>query len=300
MARHKAALRNVAGLIERFCQDERCDTLIPGMTLLRSDNLIASVPAVYEPMLCLIAQGRKRTLLGDQVFDYGGGDYLIASVDLPIISEIVEASPQFPYLAFSLRLDLTILAELLFAMPDQPTPNRPTTGLTVNQLTPELLDALFRLLCLLEQPRDIAILAPLIEREILYHLLKGEQGQTLRQLALAGSHLGQISKAVSWIRDHYTDPLRIDTAAQIANMSPSSFHRHFKAVTAMSPLQYQKQIRLQEARRLLLSQHADAASVGFTVGYQSPSQFSREYARLFGIPPIRDANRFRDAALLRA
>ncbi|GHA99287.1 AraC family transcriptional regulator [Modicisalibacter luteus] len=288
----RARFDEVISLVERFCQSERCNTPIPGITLVRSDGPTAAIPAIYEPMLCLIAQGRKRTLLGDKLFEYGAGDYLIASVDLPISGEIVEASPDAPYLAFSLRLDTSIMAELLLALPDRPAVSRLPTGLTVSQPTPDLLDALARLLRLLDRPQDIAILAPLIEREILYHLLTGEQGQTLRQIALSESHLSQISRAISWIRRHYSDPLRIETVAQVANMSPSSFHRHFKAVTTMSPLQYQKQIRLQEARRLLLAQGTDAASVGFMVGYQSPSQFSREYARLFGHPPIRDVSRF--------
>lgn len=300
MTRDKPRFEEVSALIERFCQSERCNTPIPGVTLVRSDGPTAAMPAIYEPMLCLIAQGRKRTLLGDRLFEYGAGDYLIASVDLPISGEIVEASPDAPYLAFSLRLDTSVMAELLLALPDQPILNRLSPGLAVSQPPPDLLDALTRLLRLLDRPQDIAILAPLIEREILYHLLNGEQGQILRQIALSESHLSQISKAISWIRNHYSDPLRIETVAQVANMSPSSFHRHFKAVTAMSPLQYQKQIRLQEARRLLLARHADAASVGFMVGYQSPSQFSREYARLFGYPPRKDASRFHGIESLQA
>ncbi|WP_229358989.1 AraC family transcriptional regulator [Halomonas salipaludis] len=258
------------------------------MMLYRTDAPTAAMPAIFEPMLCFIVQGRKRTMLGDRCFEYGAGDYLIASVDLTISGEVIEASPEQPYLACALRLDTTKLAELLLAMPEQPVSNRPCSGMAMCQLSPQLLDALTRLLRLLERPQDIAILAPLIEREILYLLLRSEQGEALRQIALGESHLTQVSKAITWIRGHYTDPLRIDAVAKVANMSPSSLHRHFKSVTAMSPLQYQKQIRLQEARRLLLTQQADAASVGFTVGYQSPSQFSREYSRMFGAPPRKD------------
>ena len=277
-------------LIKRFCQSgEGCGTTsIPGVMLYRSDAPTAAMPAIFEPMLCFIVQGRKRTMLGDRCFEYGAGDYLIASVDLTISGEVIEASPEEPYLACALRLDTTILAELLLAMPEQPVSNRPCSGMSMCQLSPELLDALTRLLRLLERPQDTAILAPLIEREILYLLLRSEQGESLRQIALGESHLTQVSKAITWIRGHYADPLRIETVAKVANMSPSSLHRHFKSVTAMSPLQYQKQIRLQEARRLLLNQQADAASVGFTVGYQSPSQFSREYSRMFGAPPRKD------------
>lgn len=297
MQRLDERLQEIRRMIERYCPDERCDTPIPRLSLLRANEPTTAVPAIYQPMLCVIVQGRKQALLGETRFEYGPGNYVIASVDLPVTSDVFEASPEQPYLAFALSLDTTILAELILALPEHPITNRPERGLTVDTLTPDLMDPIVRMLQLLERPQDIAVLAPLAERELLYHLLNGNQGQTLRQIAMADSHLTQISKAISWIKRHHADPLRIDSVAQVANMSPSSFHRHFKAVTAMSPLQYQKQIRLQEARRLLLARHSDAASAGFAVGYQSPSQFNREYARLFGVPPGRDASRLRERSL---
>ncbi|TGG95435.1 AraC family transcriptional regulator [Natronospirillum operosum] len=288
-------LDDPAPLIERFCHQDQCATPIPGVTLLRSCTPTEPLPAVYEPMLCLVAQGSKRTLLGDTVFEYGAGDYLIASVDLPISGEILNASPESPYLAMTLALNIDTLTELLLALPTQPVSNHLSIGLSVSQPPPTLLDAITRLLRLLERPDDIPILAPLVEREILYLLLTGEHGGTLRQIAAGEGHLCRISKAIAWIREHYADSLQIETLAEIASMSTSAFHRHFKAVTAMSPLQFQKTIRLQEARRLLLARHADAASVGFTLGYQSPSHFSREYARMFGAPPRKDIAAIRRA-----
>ena len=250
---------------------------------------------VYQPMLYIVAQGAKRTLLGDSIVEYAAGQYLVVSVDLPITGSVIQASPDAPYLALSLQLDPAVLADMLLTLPNtaKGAQDALLPGLAVSPVTPDLLDAAVRLLRLLDRPADIPMLAPLAEREILYRLLTGAQAAMLRQIALAHSRMAQVGRAIGWIRSHFAEPLRIDAVAQRANMSASTFHRHFKAVTAMSPLQYQKQIRLQEARRLLLAGQADAASIGFAVGYESPSQFSREYARMYGQPPLRDAVRLR-------
>ncbi|MQT15107.1 AraC family transcriptional regulator [Segnochrobactrum spirostomi] len=287
------SISRLADLIARHCDVSRWTTPIPRLTLLRSDTPTMPIGVTYNPVVCFIAQGAKRAILGERVFDYDPAHYLVASVDLPVTGGISRASPQEPYLAASLALDRSLLATMLLEMGDGPRSTDPQPGMAVTAMTPDLLDSLIRLVSLLDRPTDAAMLAPLVEREILYRLLCGEQGALLRQIALADSSVSRVSRVITWIRANFAKPLRIELLAEIAGMSASSLHRHFKAVTTMSPLQYQKQLRLQEARRLLLSQHVDAASIGFSVGYESPSQFSREYSRLFGAPPARDATRLR-------
>ena len=292
--RYSNSLGDLSALIAQHCTETRTATAIPRVSLVRADTPTVPVGVVYQPMLCIVAQGAKRTLLGDSIVDYSAGQYLVVSVDLPITGSVAQARPDAPYLAMSLALNSAVLADMLLNLLGPGTPSGATQpGLAVSPVTPELLEAALRLLRLLNTPADIPVLAPLMEREILYRLLTGAQAPMLRQIALAHSHLAHVSRAIGWIRSHFAEPLRIDAVAQQAHMTASTFHRHFKAVTAMSPLQYQKQIRLQEARRLLLAGQADAASIGFAVGYESPSQFSREYARMFGQPPLRDAERLR-------
>ena len=286
------SLKELCALIAQHCHERRTSTAIPRVGLVRSDTPTLPMGVVYQPMLYIVAQGAKQALLGDNIVEYAAGQYLVVSVDLPITGSVIQASPEAPYLALSLELDPAVLADMLLTLPGA-AQDAPLPGLAVSPVTPDLLDAAVRLLRLLGRPADIPMLAPLAEREILYRLLTGAQAPMLRQIALAHSRLAQVGRAIGWIRSHFAEPLRIDAVAQRANMSASTFHRHFKAVTAMSPLQYQKQIRLQEARRLLLAGQADAASIGFTVGYESPSQFSREYARMYGQPPLRDAVRLR-------
>jgi AraC-like DNA-binding protein len=286
------SLKELCALIAQNCHERRTTTAIPRVGLVRSDTPTLPMGVVYQPMLYIVAQGAKRTLLGDSIVEYAAGQYLVVSVDLPITGSVVQASPEAPYLALSLELDPAVLADMLLSLPGT-AQDTPLPGLAVSPVTPDLLDAAVRLLRLLDRPADITMLAPLAEREILYRLLTGAQAPMLRQIALAHSRMAQVGQAIGWIRSHFAEPLRIDDVAQRANMSASTFHRHFKAVTAISPLQYQKQIRLQEARRLLLAGQADAASIGFAVGYESPSQFSREYARMYGQPPLRDAVRLR-------
>jgi AraC-like DNA-binding protein len=230
------------------------------------------------------------------VYEYGAGQYLIASVDLPITGHYTEASPERPALGFGLTLHPATVAELLLQAPgDLPPAAGAPSGIAVSDAPAELIDAVIRLLRLLDQPRDRAVLAPLIKREILWRIITGEQGAAVRQLGLADSSLTHVARAVRWIRDHYAQPFRVEGVARLAGMSVSAFYRNFQAVTAMSPIQFQKQIRLQEARLLLATHPGDVTGVSQRVGYDSPSQFSREYRRQFGVPPSQDAARLRGA-----
>ena len=282
-------------LIDQYTgEDGVHSTPIPRVFLIRSSHPTEPIHALHEPALCIVAQGRKQVMLGEDVYLYDRAQYLVVSVDLPIVGEVVEAEPETPYLCLRLDLDATTLSALMMesglsGLIDQ----NPGPGLSLSTVTPELIDAAVRLLRLLAVPRDIPVLAPLAEREILYRLLTGDQGARLRHIALADSKLQQVTRAIGWIKRNYREPFRIEAIASEARMSSSSLHHHFKAITSMSPLQYQKQLRLQEARRLILGRSMDAATAGYSVGYDSPSQFSREYSRLFGAPPIRDIARLR-------
>jgi AraC-like DNA-binding protein len=268
-------------------------TGIPGLKVNAASVTTQPTNHMYQPVFGLVAQGAKSIVLGDKAFDYGAGQYLVVSVDLPITSHINVASEREPFLSMGLVLRPATIATLVLETAASDRPAIDPSGMGVSKAPDELLDAVVRLLRLLDHPGDVSVLAPLIEREILWRLLCGEQGTMLRQIGLADSRLSQISHAISWIRANYAKILRIENLAQMAAMSVSSFHRHFRAVTTMSPIQYQKQIRLQEARARLLAQSADVAAVGFAVGYDSPSQFSREYSRVYGAPPGRDAARLR-------
>lgn len=271
-------------------------TAIPRLILIRSSSPTEPLHTLHAPAVCFIAQGSKQVMLGDTVQTYDPNRYLTVSVDLPIIGQVIDASPERPYLCLRLDLDAAMLSALLLEAGPAPTDGGlPGAGLFLSDTTPELLDAIIRLLRLLDRPDEIAVLAPLAEREILYRLLMGGQGHRLRQIARAESKLTQVNRAIELIKRDFRKLLRIEDLAARANMSLSSFHQHFKVVTAMSPLQYQKQLRLQEARRLILGQAIDAATAGHHVGYDSPSQFSREYARLFGQPPLRDIARLKAA-----
>lgn len=268
-------------------------TALPRVSLIRADQPTTATPSVYEASLCLIAQGSKRVSLGDHSVVYDAARFLLVSVDLPLVGHVLEASPGAPYLCCKIDLDQAVLADLILAQGPGPRADAPM--LAVYPGDPDLVDAACRLVKLLERPETIPVLMPLIEREILYRLLTGPHGPTLRQMAVADSRLGQVSRAIARIRQRYHEQLRIDDIAAAAGMSASSFHTHFKAVTRMTPLEYQKQLRLQEARRLMLTEGASAGSAGFAVGYDSQSQFSREYRRLFGAPPRRDIERLQSA-----
>jgi AraC-like DNA-binding protein len=263
---------------------------LPALMLFRSDELSGSVCAVYEPCVAVILQGRKRVVLGDDTLFYDTQRYLVASLDLPAMATILEASPERPYIALVLRLDLRELAGLLLAGPLPPLAAASGDGraMATGEVTAPLLDAFRRLLDLSGRPQDLAALAPLVQREILYRLLVGEAGGRLRQIATVDSHGHQIARAIGCLKARYTEPLRVEELAREARMSVSTFHHHFKAMTAMSPLQYQKRLRLSEARRLMLADNLEASTAAYRVGYESASQFSREYGREFGAPPTRD------------
>lgn len=265
---------------------------LPGVTLWRAAAPTMPMPVVYGPTICLIIQGRKRVVLGSTAFLYDPSMYLMASVDLPVMGTVIEASPQRPYLCLQLDLDMAMLGELILGDAAGPA-EAPAMGMWLGQTTPALLDAAMRLAGLLDTPRDIATLAPLTIREILYRLLIGPSGPILRQMAQANSRLSQIARAILWIRAHFRESCPVEGAAEVAGMSRSTFHAHFRAVTAMSPLEFRTQLRMQEAQRLMVSEALDAANAGFQVGYGSPSQFSRDYARLFGMPPARHAGQLR-------
>lgn len=266
---------------------------LPRLSLVRSCRPTEAIPTVYKPSLCLIAQGRKQVELGGRSYVYDPAKYLAVSVDLPLVGSILEASPAQPYLCLVLDIDLAVLADLMLQHPDELGPEPAGPALGVSEVEPGLLDAALRLARLLDTPRDAAALAPLAEREILYRLLTGAQAPMIRRIASAESRLKQVSRAIAWLRDNYARPVSIERLAADVGMSPSSFHSHFKAATTMSPLQYRTRVRLKEARRMMVVEAMDAASAGFAVGYQSPSQFSRDYSRLYGAPPLKDAQKLR-------
>ena len=275
-------------LIDRHCRQPVTVTAVPRLMLSRMDGRAGRVDAVYMPMLCVIVDGSKQVLVGDRSYTYDPATYLVASADLPATCRVIGG----PCLGCVLMLDPAAISALLLDLPpiaDAP----PTSALAVEPLGADLLDPLTRLVRLLDRPQDAAVLAPLAEREILYRLLHGPRGPMLRQLARPDSQLSAVRRAVDMIRRRYDQPLSAEGLARVAGMSVTSFNRHFRAVTAMSPLQYQKQLRLLEARGRLLGGGDDAATVAYAVGYQSPSQFSREYRRRFGAPPARDAGRMR-------
>ena len=282
-------IEEMCQLIARYATTEGPNpTALPRLHLIRWSGPTGPFHSLHEPALCFVAQGRKRVIIGPNVYVYDPTKYLIVSVDLPVTGQVIEASPERPYLSVKLVLDPAVLSAMILEAGPELEGAGPASGVTTSTMEPELLDAAIRLLRLLETPRDLPVLAPLAEREILYRLLMGEQAATLRQIALGDGKARRVSRAIDWIRRNYREPFRIKALAAAAAMSPSALHSHFKTVTAMSPLQYQKQLRLQEARRLMLAQAMDAASAAYEVGYESPSQFSREYRRLFGNPPARD------------
>ncbi len=274
-------MQELSTLIDRHCRLENTETAIPRLTLRCSDCTTEPTWNTAPPMFCVVAQGRKRILLGEEEFFYDPSTYLVTTADLPCHGQITEA----PYLGLTIELSQPMLADVVLEMERTPAELSASRAMAVDTLEGDLLDSLLRLLRLLDQPKHITTLAPLIEREILYRLLLGSRGEMLRQLAMPTSQFSHINRTISFIQQRYHQPIRIEELAEIASMSAPSFHRHFRSVTGMSPIQFQKRIRLQEARRRLLSQNEGAATVAFEVGYESPSQFSREYRRMFGAPP---------------
>ena len=282
----------LAELINRHCpNDGSTATCVPGLLLFRGSSVSSPTCTIALSAFGMMAQGAKRLTLGDAVIDYDARHYMVSSVDLPMTAQITRASASEPYLGLAVALDPLKIAEICNQLPALPRGESAVAcALAVTPLTARIADAACRLAQLLDTPDDIPVLAPLIERELLYHLLSGPLGPRLREVAMSGSHSHQVARTIGWLRQNLAQPIRIDDLAGIANMSKSSLHHHFKALTAMTPLQYQKQLRLQEARRLMLTERHDAASAAHRVGYESPSQFSREYRRMFGAPPGRDVS----------
>ncbi len=284
-------LTNLASAIERHtASDGAYVTEVHALNLYRLSEPSDSVAVVYEPSLCIIAQGAKEVLLAEDTYRYDPARSLLVSVDLPVIARVVEASPSRPYLCVRIALDPAAVGELLADCPTALPPGPPARALAVAPVEPQLLDAVGRLVALLDSPQDIVPLAPLVLREITYRVLTSPHGPRLRQIVSVGAPAQRVARAIRWLKDHFAEPLRIESLAQHVRMSPSAFYLHFKSVTAMSPLQYQKRLRLQEARRLMLGDGLDAAEAAFRVGYESPSQFSREYRRMFGAPPRQDVD----------
>lgn len=297
MLKPSVAYREMSAIIARFTgSDGEFRTAIGNLFFNRRSSPSQPLHTAQWPCFAMVAQGAKSLTLGEEVFDYGVGDYLVVSLDLPVVSRVTEASTRVPHLGLGMAIDTARLTEVL----ERVSVHRaaPTVagmrGVAVNTAPPELLDATLRLLRLLDQPEDIAALAPLLEQEILYRLLTGPHGPTLLRIAAIDSPSNKIAKAIARLRQTYTHPLRIEELASHVGMSVSSLHHHFSAVTAMTPMQYQKRLRLHEARRLMLVERLDVGSAGYRVGYQSPSQFSREYSRLYGLSPLRDVESARE------
>ena len=282
-------------LIERYSEKDGVHaTAIPSLFFIRESNVTEPKHGVYRPSVCIVVQGAKEVFLAQERFMYSPGDYLVASVDLPVTGKVIQGSSDVPYLCFKIEFTPSQILEVISDTQIHVGKKEKTRrGMFVSQTDSSILDAVIRLGRLLDNPKDIPVLAPLFTKEILYRVLQGPHGATLGQIAIEGSDTYRIGDVVDQIRDNYDKPIRIEELADIANMSVSSLHRHFKEVTAMSPIQFQKRLRLQEARRLLLSESTDATDVAFRVGYESPSQFSREYSRMFGLPPREDVNRLR-------
>jgi len=288
----------LAALIQRQCPGDGLHrSAISGLDLACATQPSLPIPVLYRPCLGIIAQGRKNVRLGDEQYTYDPLNYLVASVTLPVTSQVIGATPELPYLSLRLEIDPALITSLIAEIGPIGVPNTgQRRALYLDRLDTQLLDAVLRLLRLLETPRDIAILAPLAVREIFYRLLHSPQGHRLHEIAIADSQSQRINRAIEWLNLNFDQPLRIEDLAREVNLSTSTLHHRFKAVTALSPLQYQKQLRLQEARRLMLCEGLEAASASYRVGYESPSQFSREYSRLFGAPPLRDLARLRSSA----
>ena len=283
-------LPEMTDIVARHAQDIDTVHPVPGLGLYASDAPTLMVQAAYRPMLCLVVSGAKQTLLGERLFTYQAGDCLVVSAELPVCGSVTEA----PYRAVSVDLDPATVSRIMLENGEpEPAEQPPPSGIQVAPLPEDLLDPVARLLRLLDRPREIPVMAPMIERELIWRLLNSPHGPTLRQIGSSASRLAGVGRAIRWLRAHYAEPMRVEDLADMAGQSLSTFHRHFRTVTTMSPLQFQKNVRLQEARARLLACGEGAAQAGFAVGYDSASQFSREYARQFGAPPARDVARMR-------
>ncbi|CUX05492.1 DNA-binding domain-containing protein, AraC-type [Agrobacterium fabacearum S56] len=282
-------------IVMRHAATGMTQTPLPRLGIFVGQGSTGTAPCLYRSMICFILQGSKRVAINDTVLSYDRAQYFISALDLPLIGEILDAGEGYPYVAVSLVLDLALLAEIAATMPTVRENDQKGMGVAVNPMTAPLRDTLLRLLSLLDSPADIPVLGQMIERELLYRLLQGPQGKLLRRIARPEGALERVRRAVTWIRDHSDTHLRIDALCDVSGMSRASLHRHFQAITGFSPLQYQKHLRLQEARQLLLAGAHSASDAAFAVGYESPSQFSREYLRQFGAPPVRHVQEMRRA-----
>ena len=283
------ALDELRTLIQRHVEsDAKPLPLMPNLIFGMEFGPTLPCQVVVEPVFSLIAQGAKRVEVGKQSFDYHAGQFLVVSVDLPVDAYVVAASPEAPCLGCGMTLRPEVIANLLLESDDQRKVGDDRPGIAISDLTSDLIDSVVRLLRLLDRPSDIPILASAIEREILWRLINGPQGAMVRQIGLADSRMSQIGRAIRWLRSHFAETIRVEELAAIANMSVTSLHRHFRLVTSLTPIQYQKQLRLHAARARLITMKEDVSEVGFAVGYDSPSQFSREYRRMFGKPPGQD------------
>lgn len=291
--------QEIASIAARYANGEGDGaTAIEGLGISRRTSPSDPCHGSYRPCFAMVIQGAKSVQLGTDTINYGAGDYLLTSLDLPVAWRVVEASPEVPHFCITVAISSDKVLDLMgksgLAKPLGPT--KIQRGIVVNGATPELLDAAVRLMRLLDRPADIPSLAPLIEQEILYRILTGPAGAQLINIAIADSHGNRIARAIAWLKENFAGTLRIEELAEHVGMSASSFHHHFKSITAMTPVQYQKHLRLHEARRLMLVEGLDVGNAGHRVGYQSPSQFSREYSRLYGMSPARDMDSVRDLA----
>lgn len=281
-------------LLRRMPEPGRYPTAIESLMISRRDQVTQNECSIYQPLVAVVVQGHKRSIIGSREYHYGKNHCLVAGVDMPSVNYVTVASPQEPFLAVSLNLDKYLTTQLAAQIPPSCAPaNGASKGVTVAEVDPDVLSAFLRLIELLERPEQIPVLAPLIIREIHYRLLIGPQGGRLRMVNTLGTQSSQIAKAITWLRNNYKGPLRVEELAKRVNMATSTFHRHFREITTLSPLQFQKMLRLYEAQHLMLAENEDAETAALAVGYESPTQFSREYKRLFGEPPHRHVGRLR-------
>ncbi len=285
------AINELRAIVMR-AENKWTDTGIPRVTMVKAE---ACANQIYQPMLHLVLQGAKKLSIGGEIFNYNAATYFVVPVEVPATGEIYSDGPKLPYLALGLALDQNVIATLIAEDADVHE-RQHTSCFTAVTAPTEMIDAWLRMMRLMDRPREAAVLAPMIEREIIFRVMQGPLKEMLRDIACPDGRLSQIRRAIHWLREHYTQPFRVESLASIADMSLAAFYRHFKTITNMTPIQYQKRLRLLRARWLLIFEPSDAATIAFTVGYESASQFSRDYVRLYGIPPARDAARFRSPA----
>jgi len=290
-------LGELAALVARYSDGDGVHaTAVKGLRCFRMSASSTKMPTVYNPSFCIVVQGSKQVFLEGEIYQYAPSQFLVVSVDLPVLGQITQASAEHPYLCVQIDIDPHQLSEIIAQSAGcHSLTNDTVRGLFVGNLGKDMLDAVLRLVRLLDTPKDIAVLAPIVIREIHYRMLEGEHGNAIAQMAVTGSNMHKIAQAIRRMKSDLAVSIRVEDLAAAVHMSASSFHHHFKAVTAMSPLQYHKRLRLTQARQIMLSENVDAARTAYRVGYESASQFSREYARMFGAPPMRDMEALRDS-----